>query len=101
MPSEFYFLSPTTPEEMHTLINRLHSKKSCGHDDIPVLTSKLSKYLMAPLLSNVINESICDSVFPENLKITKVVPIFKWGDSKIPTNYRPISVLIYFSKIFE
>ena len=45
------------------------------------------------ILSNVINESICDGVFPDNLKIAKVVPVFKSGDSEIPTNYRPISVL--------
>ena len=89
------FLSPTTREEILTLINGLDSKKSCGHDDIPVRTLKLSKYLLAPLQSNVINESICDGVFPENLKIAKVVPIFKSGDSEIPTNYRPISVLTY------
>ena len=68
MPSEFYFLSPTTPEEMLTLINRLDSKKSCGHDDILVHTLKLSKYLLALLLPNVINESIYDGVFPDNLK---------------------------------
>jgi len=52
------------------------------------------------LLSYVINKNICDGVFPNNLKIAKVVPIFKSEDSEIPTNYRPISVLTYFSKIF-
>jgi len=36
-----------------------------------------------------------------NLKIAKVVPIFKPGDSEFPTNYRPISVLTHFLKIFE
>ena len=96
-----FFLSPTTPEEILTLINGLDSKKSCGQDDIPVRTLKLSKYLLAPLLSNVINESICDGVFPNNLKITKVVPIFKSGVVEILTSCRPISVLTFFSKIFE
>jgi len=72
------------------------------HDDIPVRVLKLSKYLLARLLSNVINESIYDGVFPGNLKIPKVVPIFRSEDSEIPTNYRPaVSVLTYFSKIFE
>jgi len=66
-----------------------------------VRTLKSSKYLLAPLLSNVINESIRDGVFPDNLKIAKVVPIFKSGESEIPSNYRLISVLAYFSKIFE
>jgi len=36
-----------------------------------------------------------------NLKIAKVVPIFKSGDSEMPTNYRPISVPTHFLKIFE
>ena len=66
---------------------------------MPVRTLKVSKYLLAPVLSNVINES--NGVFPNNLKIAKVVPIFKSGDSEIPINYRPISVLTYVSKIFE
>ena len=44
---------------------------------------------------------MCDGVFPNNLKIAKVIPLFKSGDSEIPTNYRPISVLRCFSKIFE
>ena len=42
-----------------------------------------------------------DGVFLGNLKISKVVPIFKSEDSDIPTNYRPISVPRYLSKIFE
>jgi len=48
------FLSPTILEEILTFINELDSKKPCGHDDIPVRTLKLLKYLLTPLLSNVI-----------------------------------------------
>ena len=91
MPTELCITYPEMQVFIHT-----RSTKSCGHDDLLVRTLKLSKYLPAPLLSYVINESICDGVFPNNLKIAKVVPIFKSGDSEIPTNYRPISVLIYF-----
>jgi len=39
--------------------------------------------------------------FANNLKIAKVVPIFKSGDSEILTNYRLILVLTCFSKYFE
>jgi len=35
MPSDFYIFSATTTEEILTLINGLHSKQPCGHDDIP------------------------------------------------------------------
>ena len=38
---------------------------------------------------------------PSNLKLTKVVPKFKSEDSSSVNNYRPISVLSIFSKVFE
>ena len=40
-------------------------------------------------------------MFPDSMKLAKIVPIFKSGDKKIISNYRPISVLTFFSKIFE
>jgi len=73
------FLQPTTPEEILAHINGLDSKKSCGHDDIPMRALKLSKYLLTPFLSNFINESICDGVHLDNLKIAKVIPNFYVG----------------------
>ena len=42
-----------------------------------------------------------EGVFSSDLKLAKVVPIFKSGDSSKITNYRPISVLSFFSKVFE
>ena len=47
------------------------------------------------------NSSIKQGIFPSELKIAKVFPIFKAGDKQLITNYRPISVLNFFSKIFE
>ena len=60
---------------------------------------------MSPLiieqLSTIFNKSISEGVFPTKMKIAKVVPIFKSGDSHLFNNYRPISLLPVFSKIFE
>ena len=50
-------------------------------------------------LTHIINNSIQEGVFPSELKL--VVPLFKSGDSNQITNFRPISVLTFFSKIFE
>ena len=62
--------------------------KKCVHDNITPLT-----YL--------VNSSIKQGIFPSGLKIAKVLPIFEAGDEQLITNYRPISVLNFFSKIFE
>ena len=42
-----------------------------------------------------------DGIFPEKLKIAKVIPLFKAGEKNLFTNYRPISVLSVFSKLLE
>ena len=47
------------------------------------------------------NISIKQGTFPDKLKIAKVCPIFKSNDEQYITNYRPISVLTIFSKIFK
>ena len=62
--------------------------KKCVHDNITPLT-----YL--------VNSSIKQGIFPSGLKIAKVLPILEAGDEQLITNYRPISVLNFFSKIFE
>ena len=42
-----------------------------------------------------------EGVFPDHLKVAKIIPVFKAGDAQLVTNYRPISILAIFSKIFE
>ena len=52
-------------------------------------------------LTHVINLSLIQGVFPSELKLARVVPIYKNGDQQQITNYRPISVTSFFSKVFE
>ena len=49
----------------------------------------------------IINQSLRTGIFPDKLKIAKVIPIFKKDSKKLIKNYRPISVLPVISKIFE
>ena len=56
---------------------------------------------IADPLVYIINLSISSGIVPDNMKIAKVVPIFKKGNKDDVNNYRPISLLTTFSKIIE
>ena len=58
--------------------------------------------LFAPCLARLINQSLHTGIFPDKLKIAKVIPLFKEkGDDFDFENYRPISLLSVLSKIYE
>lgn len=42
-----------------------------------------------------------EGIFPSELKLAKIVPLFNTGDPQDPNNYRPISILTALSKVFE
>ena len=52
-------------------------------------------------LSKIINASFLSGIFPQKLKLSRIVPVFKQGDKDNPSNYRPISSLPYINKIYE
>jgi len=52
-------------------------------------------------LAHIVNFSFTNGTYPDQLKIAKVCPIFKDGSKNEFSNYRPISVIPSFSKIFE
>ena len=57
-------------------------------------------YLVEPI-SMFINSSFSSGIFPEILKNAQLTPIHKKGVTSDKSNYRPICVLLYLSKIFE
>ena len=69
-----------------------------------MISLKLLKILKAPLLSPltiIINQMLNTGIFPNNLKVAKIIPIYKKDDQFIFDNYRPISLLPVMSKLFE
>ena len=95
------FLSPTTEVEIRNIIHDLKNTGNSGPRDLPSKVIKHCDIELSPILVYLNNESISDGVFPDQLKIARVTPIHKAGDTKCLTNYRPISVLPIFSKISE
>ena len=94
--------SNTDHNEIAKQIKSLKTDTSTGEDQIPTKIVKLStQYLIKPL-TNAINSSINSGIFPHKAKRAAVCPLDKGGKDKTKlTNYRPVSVLNVFSKIFE
>ena len=96
-----FFCSPVTPVEVENIIMGLNNSNATGVDQIPMKVIKISSAYIINPLTHVINLSFSEGHFPSTLKISKVIPIHKKGDSSNLGNYRPISLLNNFSKIFE
>lgn len=94
-------LLPTTPGELITISRSLKATHSTGIDDIdPHLTIPAIGDI-ANLLSEIINCSLRNGMVPSSLKVAKILPIHKQGCKTEISNYRPISLLPFFSKLFE
>ena len=66
----------------------------------PFIIKSIKESIKTPL-AHICNTSFITGVFPYELNIANVIPIFKSGDEMVFSNYRPVSVLPVFSKLFE
>jgi Reverse transcriptase (RNA-dependent DNA polymerase)/Endonuclease-reverse transcriptase len=96
-----FALAPTSPEEILNRSRSIRTTHSSGVDDIdPCIATLFISNVSLPL-AELINCSFNTGIVPQAIKIAKVVPIYKKGEKDNITNYRPISILPYFSKYYE
>ena len=88
--THFSFQSTSTSQVM-TILLSLDDNKSSGPSDIPIKILKIAAPIIVPHF--VFNLSFKNGVFPDLMKLAKVLPIFKSGSKLLVTNYRPISLL--------
>ena len=79
----------------------LSSKNSCGLDGISSKLIKIIEPAIIKPLTLLINQVLNTGIFPDELKIAKVIPLFKKDDPKLLKNYTPISLLPTISKVIE
>ena len=95
------FLDIPSMTEINNAISSLNINKSYGHDQIPRTFCELPPPLLLLFFTYLFNFLLQMVSFLKIVPLLKIIPIFKKGDRQSPTNYRPISILTCFSKIFE
>lgn len=99
--NESIFLYPVTRNELIVFISSLKNDTSPGPDGVTVNTiKKIHEHIINPLI-HIINACFIKGYIPKKWKESITTPIYKSGDKKMVTNYRPITVINNFAKIFE
>ena len=94
------YLQPAQSYEIAKIIDNFKNKATLDtRMNALKIANNCEKFV--DVLCEMINCSFNDGIFPEALKIAKVVPIHKEGSRTEVSNYRPISLLSTFSKIYE
>ena len=87
--------------EINKILKSLKTKILYGYNKIPIKILKLSAPFITSPLTYICYKSLSSGLFPERLKYAIIKLVYKKGDKILNTNYRPISLLKSFSKIFK
>ena len=93
-------IMPIIQDDVINVIRNLKAS-SPGWDSISAVVVKATYTCFIEPLTHILNLSVMYGVFPSELKLAKVIPLFKANDPMLFSNYRPVSVLPVFSEIFE
>lgn len=100
-PEYSFFITPATELDVLDCIRNLKVSPSSGFDCVSSKILKQVKNSVAAPLTFLINKSFETGIFPQKLKFAIIKPVFKKGNRSDVTNFRPISLLSTFSKVYE
>ena len=101
VPSCSFVFDSVLPSEIELEIMLTPANKSHGLYSCPTRLLKCSRHIISAPLATLRNNSVQRGIFPSKIKHAKIIPIFKDGDEAEPGNYRPISLLSVFNRLFE
>ena len=93
--------SLTSQGEIVDIIKNFQSKSSYDIDGVSMKLLKAVAIEISTPLAHIFNLSLKKAIFPNALKLSRIVPIHKSGKRELCDNYRPIALLSSFSKILE
>ena len=100
LPLSFSFSAIMT-DKLSSTLNKMKTSHGSGHDGIASFYLKIALPVVGGSLCDLLNKSLLAGKFPEDWKIARIAPIFKSGAMDDRSNYRPISVLPFISRLFE
>jgi hypothetical protein len=96
------FIEPITMNQLRDQLKSTKPKKSSSSDHITMSFIKNNQVVLEPLILSIINITINTSIYPDQLKISRIIPILKKGKAKTNArSFRPINILPSVSKILE
>lgn len=95
------YFEEITEKEILDIIKNLKNSSSTDVYDLNSTIVKIAARHISKPLKHIFSRCLEEGIFPNKLKTSKIVPIYKKGDPKDIINYRPIAILPIFSKIFE
>ena len=99
--SQSVFLENVTEFELLKLAKNCRNKHSTDCDDLSMYVVRATFASVLKPFKYICNLSLKSGIFPDGMKVAKVIPLFKSGDDELYNNYRPVSLLPQFSKILE
>ena len=94
-------LKKITKKQLRKLLKKRKGNRSCGIDYIDGYSIKLAAPIIEDILLHLINLSIESSLYPSLWKVNKVSPQFKKGEKTLGENWRPVTDIVFVSKLAE
>ena len=101
LPNPRFKFTFVSEDSVLKILKNMDENKAAGLDNLPGKFLKDGGTILAKPLSQICNQSIKYSTFPNDCKIAKLKPLFKRVSKTDPKNYRPLSLLPLISKIIE
>ena len=96
-----FYLKEINPQIISKINASLKPKKSHGWDCMNNYLLKSLAPVLLPTLTSLVNNSLKKGIYPDVFKTARVIPLYKSGDQKLTSNYRPISLAPVISKVYE